>query len=146
MRAVWVLLACAACAPAQTVQGTIVNAVTGGGIPGAKLVLSRNREAQYSGTADDQGRFRIDGVTPGVYTARYAAERYFSAMPPGAGPQVQVAASDVPVRLEARLIPCAQVSGRVIDGRGDPVPKARVDITSASAFWSAQTDGRGNFT
>lgn len=130
----------------QTVEGTVVNVVTGGGIAGAKVVLQQEDKAAYSATTDAEGHFRIEGVQPGTYFTRYSAQQYFF---PGSGPtgvpRIQVGASGAPLRIEGRMIPLSRISGRVIDERGDPVVKARVALTTNSAFWAAQTDAKGNF-
>jgi hypothetical protein len=43
------------------------------------------------------------------------------------------------------MIPLSRVSGRVVYTRGDPVAKARVELTTLSAFWATETDAKGNF-
>jgi hypothetical protein len=140
------ILFVAASSAAQTVEGTVTNVATGGGVAGVKVVLQQGEMAAYSATTDAEGRFRIAGVKEGAYSARYSADRYFF---PGAGPfsapPIQVRAGGVPVRIEGRMIPLSRISGRVIDTRGDPVAKARVELTTLSAFWKAETDAKGNF-
>jgi Carboxypeptidase regulatory-like domain len=140
----------AVCAAAQTVEGTVTNVATGGGVAGAKVVLQEGEKAAYSATTDAEGNFRIAGVKEGAYSARYSADGYFSPGGPSPGgpregPRFRVRAGGVPVRIEGRLIPLSRISGRVIDSRGDPVAKARVELTTLSAFWEAATDARGNF-
>jgi 5-hydroxyisourate hydrolase-like protein (transthyretin family) len=139
----------AAAARAQTVEGTIVNTATGRGIPGARVILVRagERASQplYSVNADSEGRFRMENVKEGAYVPRYSAEHFFAANALPNGAEFHVVAGGSPVRLEGRLAPNAQVTGRVVDGRGDPVPDARVDLTLSKAFWTAQTDSQGRF-
>jgi hypothetical protein len=141
-----ILILAAVSARAQTVEGAITNVATGAGIPGAKVFLQQGGKAAYSATTDADGRFRIEGVKEGAYSARYSADHYFS---PGGGPRVlppfQVHESGVPVRIEGRMIPLSRISGRVIDTRGEPVAKARVELATPTAFWDAETDGKGNF-
>jgi Carboxypeptidase regulatory-like domain len=154
VKLVCILTVAAASAAAQTVQGEVTgevigevtNVATGGGIGGAKVVLQQGERAVYSANTDAEGHFRIEGVKDGAYSARYSADRYFY---PGSGPReappFQVGAGGVPVRIEGRMIPLSRISGRVIDTRGDPVAKARVELTTSSAFWKAETDAMGNF-
>jgi 5-hydroxyisourate hydrolase-like protein (transthyretin family) len=149
MRSVACILLLAAAARAQSVEGTIVNTATGRGIPGARVILFRagERASQplYSATADSGGRFRIEDVKEGGYTPHYSAEHFFAANVIPNGPEFHVVATASPVRLEGRLAPNAHVAGRVLDGRGDPAPNARVDLTLSKAFWAAQTDSQGRF-
>lgn len=139
-----VLISAAVCAAAQTVEGTVTNVATGGAIAGAKVAIRQDENAAYSATTDAEGHFRIEGVKEGAYSVRYSADRYFY---PG-GPRdatFQVRANGVPVRIEGRMIPLSRVSGRVVDTRGDPVAKARVELTTLSAFWATETDVKGTF-
>jgi carboxypeptidase family protein len=140
-----VLIAAAVCAPAQTVEGTVTNVATGGAIAGAKVAIRQDENAAYSATTDAEGRFHIEGVKEGAYSVRYSAVRYFYPGGPRDGAMFQVGANGVPVRIEGRMIPLSRVSGGVVDGRGDPVPKARVELTTLSAFWATETDAKGNF-
>jgi Carboxypeptidase regulatory-like domain len=140
-----VLIAAAVCATAQTVEGTVTNVATGGAIAGAKVGIRQDENATYSATTDAEGHFRIEGVKEGAYSVRYSADRYFYPGGPRDAPAFQVRASGVPVRIEGRMIPLSRVSGRVVDGRGDPVAKARVELTTLSAFWATETDAKGNF-
>ena len=144
-KAAGALMLLAACAAGQTVEGTIVNAVTGGAIAGAKVMLRHANQVAYSAATNENGIFRIEGVKPGAYSPTFAADHYFSALGGRGGPEIHVGDGGLPVHIESRMIPYARISGRVIDGRGDPVPKARMDLTTGQAFWTAQTDAQGRF-
>src|SRR5262245_47182997 len=149
MRSMACVLLFAVAAWAQSVEGTIVNTATGRGIPGARVILLRGGERAsqppYSATADSEGRFRIENVKEGSYTPRYSAEHFFAANAIPNGPEFHVVTAASPVRLEGRLAPNAHITGRVLDGRGEPVPNARIDLTLSKAFWAAQTDSQGRF-
>src|SRR5579863_8398579 len=90
--AIGLLFLCAAALSAQTVEGTVVDTVTGEGIAEVKVELFRlmgppatdpqadrmntilatmESEPAYGATTDRQGRFRIEGVLPGTYGPRF---------------------------------------------------------------------------
>lgn len=148
MRSLACLLLLATATSAQTVEGTIIDITTGRGIPAARvrLVKAGERAGQplYSATADSDGHFRIDDVKDGAYAPRYFADHFFAADARPAGPEFHVTAG-TPVHLEGRLSPYNHVTGRVRDGRGDPVPNAHVELTLPQAFWAGQTDAEGRF-
>ncbi len=136
------LLLLAGVAGAQTVEGAITNALTGAGIPGARVILIHNSQILYSTTADAAGNFRFEGLADGTYMLQYSAEGYAPDLyhPP---PVFQVAAGATPVQLTGGLHPIGHISGRVTDGRGDPVVKAQVQL--APGLLQAETDEKGNF-
>src|SRR5580658_9519332 len=70
------MLAAVACA-AQTVDGHVVNSVTGIDIPGVTVNLIRAGEVAYSATTDSQGHFRIEAVKAGAYTGSYLARGFW---------------------------------------------------------------------
>ena len=100
MRSLACLVLLASLAPAQTVEGTIVNTATARGIPGARVFLlaagERAGQPLYRATADSEGHFRIEDVKDGAYVPRYAADHFFPAN--GTGPEFHVTAG-TPVRL-----------------------------------------------
>jgi hypothetical protein len=141
---VLLLAACAAGQPAApAVEGAVTNIVTGAGIPGAKVVLQLGGEVAYNATTDADGRFRIEAVKDGIYSARYSAEHYESV--PLDNRPIQVRPGGAPVRIERRMVPLGRISGRVIDTRGDPVAKARLELTTLSAQWTGEADAKGHF-
>src|SRR5258708_6091554 len=115
----YILMLWSASAVAQTVEGNVVNSVTGGGIAGVKVNLSWSNDTYYSATKDAQGHFLFERVQDGVYTISYSSPGYF--YEPKGPRQFQVTAGVNPVKLEARMTQLARVSGRVIDGRGHAV-------------------------
>src|SRR4051812_28494457 len=103
MRSAACVLLLVSVAGAQSVEVTIVSSVTGAGIPGARVVLMPGSEhtsqLPYSGTADSEGRFRIDGVKEGSYRPIYSAEHHYSPNGVTLGPEFLVAAADSVVRI-----------------------------------------------
>jgi uncharacterized GH25 family protein len=130
---------------AQIVDGHVVNSVTGVDIPGVAVNLVRAGQVAYSATTDAEGRFRIEAVEAGVYTANYTA-RGFWPMPnflvdedferecgrcflaERGGQPFQVTAGGDPVRLEVKMPPLGKISGRVLDDVGEPVPNASLQF------------------
>jgi len=88
--------------------------------------LNQPGQDGYSATTDAQGRFRIEDVKEGSYSAMYNV-RDFQRFP-GPPEQIKVAKGAEPVQLELKLIPAGSISGRVLDGAGKPVPKAIVKL------------------
>ena len=76
-RFVYALLLWSACAAAQTVEGNVVSSVTGRGIAGAKVSLSRGNYTFYSATTDTQGHWLFEQVQDGAYTVSYSSPDYF---------------------------------------------------------------------
>jgi hypothetical protein len=126
-------IATAASLVAQTVEGHVINSATGAAIPGVVVSLfpagPPPGKIAYGAATDAQGRFRIEGVKDGAYTATYSASGFFPV--PGflaASNQqpFRVAAGGDPVRLEAKMQPSGRISGRVLDAAGKPVLNATV--------------------
>jgi hypothetical protein len=111
------------------------------------LLRAGERASQplYSATSDPEGRFRFEYVKEGGYTPRFSADHFFAANGNANGPDFRVVAGAPPVRLEGRLTPNAHITGRVLDGRGEPVRAARIDLTLPKTFFAAQTDSQGRF-
>ena len=138
------ILAAAAFA-AQTVDGHVVNSVTGADIPGVAVNLVRAGEAAYSATTDSEGHFRIEAVKAGAYTASYLARGFWPIpnlfldedferecgrcflVERGDQPFQATAGGD-PVRLEVKMPPIGKISGRVLDYLEEPVPNASIQL------------------
>jgi hypothetical protein len=100
----------------------------------------------YTAVTDSQGRFRIDNVKNGVYAARYMASGYLYPGDLAPGRPFQVVAGGNAVALEARMIQWAEASGRVLDGRGDPVPNADMELTQIGrGTMGFRSDAEGKF-
>jgi hypothetical protein len=117
---------------AQTVEGHVVNAITGADIPAASIFIrpvAENPEGIHRATSDAEGRFRIEGLEPGTYGIFYEAEGYWTdpaQQDPERQRKFQVTAGSDTVRLELKLQPLPKIAGRVTDALGKPVPNATV--------------------
>jgi hypothetical protein len=135
-------------AVAQTVEGNVVNSVTGNGIAGVKVELFWSGDLAYSTTTDAQGHFLFDHVQDGAYTAGYSSPDYeFEDMfrEPGGPRTIRVTAGGNPVKLLAHMMPMGKLSGRVVDGRGEAVPKAQVEISAPWMQMAIPADAQGKF-
>jgi hypothetical protein len=144
---VWLALLWTSCAAAQSIQGTVVNAATGSGIPNVKVELLWSGEFAYAATTDGQGRFAFERVKEGAYTASYTADGYewvgpFSNPPE---PRVYRATAGNTVEIVGHLMPMGHLSGRVLDPAGKPVPKAVVEIQGPGMQMNFPADDQGRF-
>ena len=130
---------------AQTVDGHVVNSVTGIDIPGVAVHLVRAGELAHSATTDSQGHFRIEAVEAGTYTATYTARGFWPIpnflvdedferecgrcfVAERGGQPIQVTAGGAPVSLEVKMPPIGKISGRVLDFVDQPVPNATLHL------------------
>jgi hypothetical protein len=134
----YVLMLLAACAVAQTVAGSVFDAATGTGAGGVKVELLKGATPFYETTTDGGGRFRFDNVNEGDYAARYQSPDYWLTAGPSDYRLFGVAAGS-PVKLEARLMPWSRISGRVVDGRGNGVANARLELTGSGMVANGRT-------
>lgn len=90
----------------------------------------------FSATTDGDGRYQIDGVPPGPQTLEARAEGYRRT-----ARDVEVAAgtSTVDFRLERGL----EVSGRVVDDAGNPVPGVQIILVAGRNFMDAPRGSSG---
>jgi protocatechuate 3,4-dioxygenase beta subunit len=126
---VWILTAAALAA--QLVEGRVVNTATGNGVPDVSVGLLAMGQTAYRATTDAAGRFRIEAVQDGWYTPYYKSANFRPAHD-GAAPAFRVTAGPAPVHLEYEMVPIARLSGRVLDGAGNPVPKASLQLMQVS--------------
>jgi hypothetical protein len=112
------------------VEGSVFDAATGTGVGGVKVELLKGATAFYETTTDGGGRFRFDNVREGEYAARYQSPDYWLTAGPSDYRVFRVTAES-PVKLEARLMPWSRISGRVVDGRGNGVANARLELTGS---------------
>jgi hypothetical protein len=88
-------------------------------------------QTAYRATTDAAGSFRIESVNDGSYIPYYQSAKFRPAHD-GAAPTFRVTAGPEGVHLEYEMIPIARLSGRVLDGAGNPVLKASLQLMQVS--------------
>jgi hypothetical protein len=140
------LVAMAAAQDTATVDGVVVNKVTGAGIGGATVRFMATRAARYEAQTDAAGAFRITGVKPGDYNSIVEKSGYFPPDPPsllvfpGERAQHHVEPGG-PLHLRLELNPPARIEGRVTRADGNPA-QASVDLGRGR---TANTNAEGAF-
>jgi hypothetical protein len=123
------LMLLAACGAAQTVEGTIVNSVTGTGVAAVRVFLMPvSRQTGHSATTDAVGHFLFKGVQTGTYRFGYMSPGYLSSDPMPPGRQVEISGDGSPVKLEGRMSALPRISGRVVDGDSKGIANALLGI------------------
>jgi hypothetical protein len=143
MRVLLALLAATAALSAQSVEGSVVNRLTGTPMDGVEVTLSQAGSPAYKTTTDAQGAFRFEGVKPGLYSPHFQKRGYVpnaSALRP-----LQVVEGGQTVSLRGEMMPLGRVSGRVLDADGKPVRGASVQLLSSFGGPSATTGADGSF-
>src|SRR6476646_2009541 len=140
--------ALAAAQDTATVEGVVVNKVTGAGIADATVRLFASRANRFEVHSDPTGSFRIAGVKPGDYDAGVEKSGYFPVdaeaflVFPGDRPKYHVDPAGPPLRMRLELNPPAVLKGRVIGADGNPA-RASVDLGKGR---TVNTDAEGSFT
>jgi hypothetical protein len=135
------LMFLAASAAAQTVEGSIVDSVTGTGIAAVQVFLMpAPGETPYSATTDRLGHFLFEGVETGTYQFDYTLAGYLSSYPR----QVKVSGDGNPVKLKGRMTAQPRISGRVVDGDSKGIANAVLGIIGQNAP-PVTSDATGKF-
>ncbi|HEY6344695.1 MAG TPA: carboxypeptidase-like regulatory domain-containing protein [Bryobacteraceae bacterium] len=122
-----------------SVDGTVVNSVTGVGISGATVYLIS--ATHYETVTDGAGTFQFSGIKPGDYVA-HAEKSLFTPAPATSfpPPRIHVGPGKDPVRLRFELLPPATLRGRVFGIDGKPAAHAKVDL-GGGIIVTANEDG-----
>jgi hypothetical protein len=145
LRASFAALLWVAVAAGQSVEGRVTNAVTGQGIPKASVTIERNGGGTYTTITGDDGRFSLSSVKEGIYEAWFRAAHFWPAHQI-AGKPIEVTGGSSATRVDAAMAPTPKLSGRVIDGRGQPVPGATVELTGPGMMEILPTRDQGSFS
>ncbi len=119
-----------------SIQGRVINAVTGEAVKKADIVLSRNGSQpnqSYTTTTSTAGWFALQDVEPGRYNLSvskrgYAHLNYGSHGPGRPGAALSLDPGQHLADITLRMSPQAVITGRVIDEDGDPVPFIGVQV------------------
>ena len=140
LRLTWATLMLAAFAAAQpppatdpkdlaTLSGQVVSLA---GQPLKKTTLTLRGTGQtYTATSDAEGKFLLEGVSPGRYSLMaerqgYLRQTYGAKRASGLGTQLSVNPGETLKDLKLSLTPQAAISGKVLDDEGDPVAQVMV--------------------
>jgi uncharacterized GH25 family protein len=93
----------------------------------------------FRGETDDDGQYRIEGISPGPHTLAATAEGYRRAVR-------DVEAAVEPRKVDFQLDRGLEISGRVVDDGGNPVPDAGVSLFgTGKRSQDAATEADGTF-
>jgi len=128
-----------------SVEGTVVNSVTGEPVPRAHVTLTVTASPvrkTYGAMSGANGKFSINSMVPGTYTV--AAERV-EFLTSTAEP-VKLSAGDVRTAVLVKLRPTGAITGRVVNAEGEPME--RVGVSASISDYdaaNATTDKKGEF-
>ena len=135
--------------PGGTVEGTVLNGVTGAGIGDAYIEVSANRFASgYHTTSDVAGHFRDHRPSFGKLSHRCKEGGFRPCTPDGSfflKSELHVSSGGDPVKAELKLTPFGTLSGRVLDPDGKPVAGVRVSVYQLMMANTPVTDVAGRF-
>src|SRR5690242_6224468 len=105
MRLVFAFLIAVSALCGQVVEGTVVSSVTGLPITGVNVTIEATGKTPYQTTTNQQGIFRIEGVTPGYYKANYFKTNFLPVESDAPERRPFSVSSWNDVRLQAKLTP-----------------------------------------
>jgi Carboxypeptidase regulatory-like domain len=111
-----------------SVEGTVVDRVTGAGIPGVSITFYIRTQAVFAeATTDASGDFRIFSMKPGSYEVRFEKEGYIFGNRIPAQPYI-VGQTPSPVNIRLEMTRLVSLSGHVIDADGNPMSQGEVRL------------------
>jgi protocatechuate 3,4-dioxygenase beta subunit len=132
-------------APGAVVEGRVLSP-SGQPLAGAEVGVVQPSHGFGFGfgaaTTDGDGRYRLEGVAPGTRSVQAEHKSYRRAIKEL---DVRLGENTLDLRLEGGV----EVSGRVVDEGGQPVPSARVSLREGWSSWnrpSATSAADGSFT
>jgi hypothetical protein len=131
--------------PGETVEGIVVDDVTGAPVVNARILLARADGPladSIVGSADEQSRFAIRNVPPGRYRvfaepADYVRREAAQRIVVGRGKPIE--------RISIALTPTGVITGRVLNEAGYPAPKTYVWATRAGGVAETLTNDLGEY-
>lgn len=129
-----------------TVEGVVVNKVTGAGIGGVTLWFWSSGTNSYKAVTDDAGTFHLSGLTEGDYSSSVQKTGFTNPDdneldPLADPPKRHISPGAEPARYRFELIPPAVLRGRVIGPDGNPA-SASVELDPRR---SVKTNADGSF-
>jgi hypothetical protein len=125
-----------------SVEGSVVDRVTGAGIPGVNITFYIRTQAVFAeATTDASGDFRIFSMKPGSYEVRFEKEGYIFGNKIPAQPYI-VGETPSPVRVRLEMTRLVTLSGRVVDPDGKPMSQGEVKLGNSKVPVAAD----GTFT
>jgi hypothetical protein len=116
-----------------SVEGVVVDRVTGAGIPGASVTFYiRTQAVLAEAITDASGEFRIFSMKPGRYEVRFEKEGYRFGNKIPAQPYI-VGESQSPVRIRLEMTRLVTLSGSVVDADGNPMSQGEVKLANRNA-------------
>ncbi|HTM24247.1 MAG TPA: carboxypeptidase-like regulatory domain-containing protein [Vicinamibacterales bacterium] len=147
--------------PAGTsaIAGRVLTADTGRPVKRARVTVSGAGRGGRTATTDDQGRFRVIGLSAGAYTVIASKNGFVDAVfgqrrPLQPGTPVQLADAQEASNVDLRLTRGGVITGRVSDEDGEPLARAIVTVQryqynrgerQLTSAGSDQTDDRGQY-
>jgi hypothetical protein len=134
------------------VEGDVRDSVTGGPVVRAHVLLSgQNGKPQtYGAITDAEGKFVMNGLSAGSYTATVQRAGFVTPIEPGAqtAHRISLAAGDRKTEFHLKLTPAGAITGRVLDAHGEPMEGVPVEVEGSAARGmtsGAITDDKGQF-
>ncbi|HSK22153.1 MAG TPA: carboxypeptidase regulatory-like domain-containing protein [Egicoccus sp.] len=116
---------------------------TGTGVAGITVSIARSGSAAVTRTTDGQGRYQVENLTDfGAYTVTMTVPSGFVAT--GATSRAVNLAAGSSATADFAVVQVASISGRVLDGAGDPVAGVPIALTGAGTG-SGVTDLEGRY-
>ncbi|MCX6625476.1 MAG: carboxypeptidase-like regulatory domain-containing protein [Acidobacteria bacterium] len=116
--------------PTASLEGTVLDSVTGAPVAGARVVLeNRVKRSEYHVLTDSQGQFAFHGAAPGKYKLLADKNGYVHVVFGGRRSELDEEGEPLPLApdekrsgVELRMIPAAVLAGRIVDNTGEPMP------------------------
>lgn len=151
--------------PAQSVEGMVVDRVSGAAIAGVSLELTgiaSDRLVSYTSTTDNQGKFLFRNVAASsgywlvaVHESAHVMAFYGQRGLNGPASQIPVGSGQQVRDIRVSMLPTGEISGRVTNADGKPLGDAQVLAMTASfqsgsrvlhsAKSLVETNGRGEY-
>ncbi len=141
-----------AAAPSKrgSIRGQVLQSKSGEPVKKVLVILRRGQEPGTGALTDASGAFRLDDLEPGPCTL--SAERNgFILEPELARGIVNVKPAPDESEVTLKLLRTGTISGRVLDGDGDPLIGASVQVVSVNrkgdvvSSFNAATNDRGDY-